>query len=219
MRHRVIAVILILIIGVGIFVGIYGLQQNLFNTFDPDSRYQSQRLDYMGVIYANRSTQYGFFEGYSETNSCPWGFIHVGIDYFFYNNTEVVAAAPGYVESISWRVNPDTTLNMYNIYIMIRFNSSIVLHYGFEPFTHVEGDQNRQLSMIEVQVGDWVMKGDVIARFLHVEEGAHIHFGVRPGSGDQWLDPEPFFGSADHDEIMGLIHDYHPGWNLSYPAP
>jgi murein DD-endopeptidase MepM/ murein hydrolase activator NlpD len=219
MRLKVLAVVLILIIGVGILVGIFGFQQNYFNTFDPGSRYQSEQLDYMGVIYENRSAIYAFNEGYSETNSCPWGFIHIGIDYFFNNNSDVVAAAPGYVESISWRLNPDTTLNMYNIYIVIRFNSSIVLHYGFEPFTHVEGDQDRQLSMLEVQVGDWVMKGDVIARFLHIESGAHIHFGVRPGSGDEWLNPEPFFGSTDHSEIMGLIHDYHPGWNLSYPAP
>ncbi|MDH4214700.1 MAG: peptidoglycan DD-metalloendopeptidase family protein [Candidatus Thorarchaeota archaeon] len=217
MRVRVLATILILIVGVGVFIGIYGLQQNWFNTFDPGNRYQSQRLDYMGVIYDNRSSQYGFFEGYSETNSSPWGFIHNGIDYFFNNNTDVTAGAPGYVEDISWRVNPDTTLNMYNIFVMIRFNASIVLHYAFEPFTHVEGDQNRQLTMLEIQVGDWVMKGDLIGRFLFVEDGAHIHFGVR--AGNEWLDPEPFFGAADHDEIMGLINDYHPGWNVSYPAP
>lgn len=217
MQSRSIALLLILVIGAGAFIGIYGLRNNLFMTFDPGDRYQSQRLDYMGVIYANRSSQYGFFEGYSETNSCPWGFIHNGIDYFFTNNTEVIAAAPGYVEEVNWRVNPDTTLNMYNIFVVIRFNASIVLHYCFEPFTHVEGDQYRQLEMLSVKVGDWVMKGDTIGRFLYVEEAAHIHFGVK--GGDIWYDPEPFFGSSDHDEIMALINDYHPGWSLSYPAP
>jgi hypothetical protein len=217
MRLKAVALIVIIIIGVGVFIGIYGLQNNLFTTFDPGDRYQSQRLDYMGVIYANRSDIYAFNEGYSETNSCPWGFIHCGIDYFFNNDSEVISAAPGYVESISWRVNPDTTVNMYNIFVMIRFNASILLHYCFEPFTHVEGDQNRLLSMLEVHVGDWVMKGDVIGQFLHVESGAHIHFGLQ--TGNVWWNPEPFFGSADHNEIMGLIHDYNPGWNLSYPAP
>jgi len=217
MRPRCIALLLIVILGAGVSIGLYGLQNNLFTTFDPGDRYQSQRLDYMGVIYANRSSQYGFFEGYSETNSCPWGFIHNGIDYFFINNSEVIAAAPGYVEQISWRVNPDTTLNMYNIFVVIRFNASIVLQYSFEPFTHVEGDQNRQMAMLSIQVGDWVTKGDLIGRFLFVEEAAHIHFGVK--NGDTWYDPEPFFGSSDHDEIMGLIGYYHPGWNISYSAP
>jgi uncharacterized membrane protein len=217
MRQRTIALFVIVIIGIGVFAGVLILRNGDNALFDPGDRYESLRLDYMGVIYANRSDIYAFNEGYSETNSCPWGFIHNGIDYFFLNNTEVVAAAPGYVEDVSWRVNPDTTLNMYNIFVTIRFNASIELSYGFEPFTHVEGDQYRQLAMLGIQVGDWVSKGDTIARFLHVESGAHIHFGVRQGN--TWFDPEPFFGSADHDEIMALINDYHLGWNLSYPAP
>jgi murein DD-endopeptidase MepM/ murein hydrolase activator NlpD len=171
----------------------------------------------MGVIYANRSDMYGYFEGYSETADCPWGFVHNGIDYFFYNNSPVIAAAPGYVEDVSWRENPNTTLNMYNIYVAIRFNATILVRYTFEPFTHVVGDQDKQLSMLTVQEGDWVQKGDVIGRFLHVEDAAHVHFGVT--SGNDWLDPEPFFGVSDHTEILGLIGTYHPGWNLSYPAP
>lgn len=217
MRIKTLALLVIVIISIGVFVGIYSIRDDLFSTFNPSDRYQSEKLDYMGVIYANRSSQYGFFEGYSETNSCPWGFIHNGIDYFFYNNTEVIAAAPGYVEEISWRVNPDTTLNMYNIFVMIRFNASIVLHYCFEPFTHVEGDHLRQLDMLNIREGDWVDKADLIGMFLHVEEAAHIHFGVRQG--DKWLNPEPFFGPDDHDEIMTLINEYHPGWFLSYPLP
>jgi hypothetical protein len=63
MRLKAVALIVIIIIGVGVFIGIYGLQNNLFTTFDPGDRYQSQRLDYMGVIYANRSDIYAFNEG------------------------------------------------------------------------------------------------------------------------------------------------------------
>lgn len=217
MRIRIVALLLIIVIGIGIFFVIGELQNNGLSTFDPGDRYQSQNLDYMGVIYVNRSSQYGFFEGYSETNSCPWGFIHSGVDYFFINDTEVIAAAPGYVEDVSWRENPDTTLNMYNIFVTIRFNASIVLAYTFEPFTHQEGDQDRQLAMLTVQEGDWVSKGDVVGRFLYVEDGAHVDFGIRKGN--DRINPEPFFGTSDHDEIMALINEYHPGWNLSYPAP
>jgi murein DD-endopeptidase MepM/ murein hydrolase activator NlpD len=217
MRTKAAALLIITVVCIGAVVSIYGLQNNWFAPFDPGDRYYSQRLDYMGVIYANRSDIYAFNDGYSETNSCPWGFIHNGIDYFFLNDSEVVAAAPGYVEDVSWRVNPDTTLNMYNIFVTIRFNKSLELYYSFEPFTHVEGDQYRQIVMLSVQVGDWVSKGDTIGRFLCVENGGHIHFSVRHGN--TWFNPEPFFGSADHNEIMALVHEYHPSWNLSYPAP
>jgi len=215
MRRKPLVVFLVLVIVVGVvFFAGNSLPPS---TFDPGDRYASDRLDYMGVIYTNRSDICSYNEGYSETADCPWGFVHNGIDYFFYNNSQVIAAAPGYVEDVSWRENPDTTLNMYNIYVVIRFNATVVVRYGFEPFTHVVGDQNRQLSMLSVQEGDWVQKGDVIGRFLFVKDAAHIHFGVV--TGNEWLDPEPFFGGTDRTEILGLIHTYHPDWDLSYPAP
>lgn len=217
MRLKIIALFLVFVIGIGAFAGLFILQNGKGAFFNPGDRYQSQRLDYMGVIYTNQSDIYAFNDGYSETNSCPWGFIHNGIDYFFLNDSEVIAAAPGYVESVNWRLNPDTTLNMYNVFVTIRFNKTLELYYSFEPFTHVEGDQNRQIAMLCVQVGDWVSKGDTIGRFLCAENGGHIHFSVRHGN--TWFNPESFFGSADHDEIMSLIHDYHPSWNLSYPNP
>ena len=214
MRRRSLSLIVIIIIGIGVVAGL-----TLFsNHFDPGSRYSSQRLDYMGVIYRNHSDIYAFNEGYSETDDCPWGFVHNGIDYFFNNDSEVLAATPGQISSINWREfdNESNPLNRYNVFIRIRFNATIELSYGFEPFTFVDGDQNRQIAMISVKVGDWVDKGDVIARFFHVGVGAHIHFAVTMENA--FLNPEPFFGGADRTELLSLIHSYHPGWNISYPA-
>jgi hypothetical protein len=71
--------------------------------------------------------------------------------------------------------------------------------------------------MLAVHEGDWVQKGDLIGHLLRVEDSAHIHFGAQKGN--DWLDPEPFFGASDLAEILGLIEMYHPGWHLSYPAP
>ncbi|RDE12886.1 MAG: hypothetical protein C4K47_07090 [Candidatus Thorarchaeota archaeon] len=211
------ALLVILIVVSGLVIALFVRNSLQPATFDPGDRYPSTKLNYMGVIYVNRSDLYGYYEGYSETADCPWGFIHNGIDYVFYNNSPVIAAAPGYVEDVSWRENPNTTLNMYNIYVAIRFNATILVRYGFEPFTHVVGDQYRQLSMLTVEEGDWVQKGDLIGHFLRIEDSAHIHFGVQKGN--DWLDPEPFFGASDLAEILGLIEIYHPGWELSYPAP
>ena len=78
--------------------------------------------------------------------------------------------------------------------------------------THIviDGENN------EYNPGGWVDKGDVIARFFHVGVGAHIHFAVTMENA--FLNPEPFFGGADRTELLSLIHSYHPGWNISYPA-
>ncbi|RDE17783.1 MAG: hypothetical protein C4K49_01035 [Candidatus Thorarchaeota archaeon] len=217
MRRKLLVVFVVLVLAVGVGIAFFARDSLLPSTFDPGDRYASDRLDYMGVIYANRSDMYDWRGGYSETTDCPWGRIHNGIDFFFYNDSEVIAAAPGYIEDVSWRENPDTTLNMYNIYVAIRFNATITLRYTFEPFTHIVGDQDRQLSMLTVQEGNWVQKGDMIGRFLAVEDSSHVHFGVV--CGNEWIDPKPFYGPSDLAEILEFIHTYQPTWDLSYPAP
>ncbi len=213
MRRRSVIVLSIIMCVVILF----WVQTTIRRPFDPGDRYPSTRLDYMGVVYANRSDIHDFREGYSETEDCPWGFIHSGIDYFFYNNSRVIAAAPGYVERIWWQENENSSLNLYNIFVNIRFNASVVLHYLFEPSTHTVGDQYRQISMLTVKVGDWVMKGDTIGRLLNVDGGGLLHFSVMVN--DKMVDPVPFFGESDLQELLELVHTYHPDWNVSYPAP
>ncbi|MEM2142889.1 MAG: M23 family metallopeptidase [Candidatus Thorarchaeota archaeon] len=215
MRRRVGAVLLLAIVLLLLVFRTSIIRLSNEVIFDPGGRYDPRSLDYMGVIYSNRSDIYAYHNGYSTTTDCPWGFVHNGIDYHFKNNSLVIAAAPGYVEYVGWRINPDTTVNLYNIFVFVRFNVSVVLMYTFEPFTHVEGDHLRQLDMLLVKEGDWVQKGDPIGSFLHVEDGAHIHFGVTVNH--EWVDPEPFFGDSDRLELLSLIHSYHPDWEISYP--
>jgi murein DD-endopeptidase MepM/ murein hydrolase activator NlpD len=211
--------VLVILVVIFASVFVYSARDYLLPAaFDPGDRYRSDRLDYMGVIYANRSDMYDWRGGYSETIDCPWGRIHNGLDFFFYNNSPVIAAAPGYVEDVSWRENPNTTLNMYNIYVAIRFNATIVVRYTFEPFTHAVGDQDRQLSMLAVLEGEWVQKGDLIGHFLAVDEtSGHVHFGVVKGN--EWIDPKPFYGASDLVEMLAFAHTYQPTWDISYPAP
>ena len=76
-----------------------------------DDIYENVELDYMNVVYDNRSDIYAFNEGYSSSINCPWGFIHEGIDYFLINNSKVIAATPGQVEKIEWTDNGEGTEN------------------------------------------------------------------------------------------------------------
>ncbi|MHA1219247.1 MAG: hypothetical protein ACTSSN_10390 [Candidatus Heimdallarchaeaceae archaeon] len=184
-------------------------------TFNPGERYVSDNLNYMNVIYENRSDNYAFNEGYSESTSCPWGFIHNGLDYFFLNNSKVISASPGQVEEISWRDNGEGIENRFYVSIRIRFNKSITLGYNFEPWTQNPADKDKQLAMVLVQEGDWVELGQEIARFLYVQESAHIHFDV--SYNNQQTCPEPFFSTAGYNEMMTMIHIFQPSWELCYP--
>ncbi len=204
-------ILLIAIIAVGTLFLVY-MWDSLF--FDAGERYDSTNLNFMTVIYGNRSDNYGFNEGYSETISCPWGFIHNGLDYFLLNNSQVIAAAPGKVVEIRWKDNGEGIENRYYVGIQIRYNKTITLWYNFEPWTQNPADKDKQLAMLQVAEGDWVELGQEIARFLYVQESAHIHFDVSY-KGDQ-VCPKPFFSTVGYNEIMTMIDIFQDNWSLCY---
>jgi hypothetical protein len=179
--------------------------------FENEERYDMTILNNMGVIYTNRSDIAHWNNGYSETNQCPWGDIHNGLDYMFYNNSPVIAASPGLVENIEIGYLENSTI--YKVDVKIRFNESITIEYGFE------GDGNetlraQQVAMLDIQIGDWVEKGAQIANFLRPTEFDHIHFSVYKN--DVSFCPRLVMGVDDYNEIRGLIDLFHPTWELCY---
>jgi hypothetical protein len=209
----VLGVVVILAVAVAVVYTLNNDPSESDDPFDNEGRYDSTALDNMGVIYSNRSDIAFWNDGYSETDACPWGFIHNGLDYFFYNDSVVIAAAPGLVESIEVGYLENSTF--YKVCVKIQFNESIILEYSFEG----EGNETcraQQVEMLGIEVGDWVAKGDQIAKFLRPSEYSHIHFGV-------YLDyvafcPGLVMGPDDYTEIMALIHSFHPTWELCYPG-
>ncbi len=212
MRKITIAVIIIVILGAGLGgTFLYFSWNRLF--FNAGDRYDSTNLDFMDVIYENRSDIYAFNEGYSESNACPWGFEHNGIDYFLVNNSKVLAAAPGRVIESSWREYDSE--NRYHIGINIQYNRSLFVNYNFEPWTQNEADKDKQILMLKVQEGDWVEQGQEIARFLYVNEGAHIHFDVIEKN--ERTCPRKYFSTEGYAELIAMIKQFTPDWELCYP--
>ncbi|MFW9977811.1 MAG: M23 family metallopeptidase [Candidatus Thorarchaeota archaeon] len=220
MRRRTSCIILLVIICIGVvlYIQFGGVPinpdpPNGENTFDNEGRYDSANLNYMGIIYTNQSDILNWNGGYSESTNCPWGATHNGLDFAFVNDSEVIAAAPGLVEEIHW-TDTGPTENIYMIHVSIRFNESIQIGYVFEPWTTNSTDADRQIEMLEIEVGDWVAKGDTIGHFLAIGGGAHIHFAVYDGEATC---PRPFFSEDAYLELMSLVHSYHSDWELCYP--
>ena len=149
MRKAAIILILLVIVA-GVALVLYQMNEN---TFETEGRYDPSVLDDMGVIYDNRSDIVSYNEGYSESASCPWGFIHNGIDYFYFNNSDVIAAAPGLVETIDLRDWGPEAQHRYTISVEIRFNASVYLIYNFEPWTNSTDEQAQQVEMFNIEVG------------------------------------------------------------------
>ena len=195
-----------------IYLGDYFFDEDV-DTFDNEGRYDSTILDNMGVIYANRSDILAWNNGYSETDVCPWGAVHNGLDYMFYNNSPVISAAPGYVEDIELGYLPNSTI--YVVGVAIRFNITLTHQYAFEGNATTEDTRDQQVAMLDVEIGDWVVKGEQIGRFLTPVELDHVHFAVY---NEEAICPRLVMGESDYNEIMSLIEVFHPGenWQLCY---
>ncbi|MBD3352498.1 MAG: peptidoglycan DD-metalloendopeptidase family protein [Candidatus Lokiarchaeota archaeon] len=203
-------IITLCILIVGTFSALYFLRDD----FDAEGRYDSSELNMLGVVYEDRSNITAFNEGYSTTDQCPWGFVHKGIDYFFANDSAVIAAAPGRINDIHINDYGDSVENRYHLAVEVQFNNSVFVNYVFEPWTQAEADINHQEALLTVTEGDWIEKSQKIATFLAIGSGAHIHFDVVENNDKPC--PSRYFTSAGYTEIMEMIHGFHPTWCLCY---
>jgi len=213
MKKQIVAgIIIALVVAVGV-VFLLGFDPEPEDTFDNEGRYDSTVLNNMGVIYENRSDIMAWNNGYSETDVCPWGAVHNGLDYMFYNNSPVISAAPGLVEDIEIGYLPDSTI--YVVGVAIRFNSTLTHQYAFEGNATTPALRDQQVAMLDIEIGDWVVKGEQIGRFLTPVELDHVHFAVYIGDA---ICPGLVMGQDDYNEIMSLIEFFHPseGWQLCY---
>ena len=213
MKKQIVAgIIIALVVAVGV-VFLLGFDPEPEDTFDNEGRYDSTVLNNMGVIYANQSDILAWNNGYSETDVCPWGAMHNGLDYMFYNNSPVISAAPGLVEDIEIGYLPDSTI--YVVGVAIRFNSTLTHQYAFEGNATTPALRDQQVAMLDIEIGDWVIKGEQIGRFLTPVELDHVHFAVYIGDA---ICPGLVMGQDDYNEIMSLIEFFHPseGWQLCY---
>jgi hypothetical protein len=215
MKKQIVAgFIIALVVAVGV-VFILGMDESGGDPpFDNEGRYDSTVLNNMGVIYASQSDIMAWNNGYSETDVCPWGAVHNGLDYMFYNNSPVISAAPGLVEDIEIGYLPDSTI--YVVGVAIRFNSTLTHQYAFEGNATTAALRDQQVAMLDVAIGDWVVKGEQIGKFLTPVELDHVHFAVYVN--DISHCPRLFMGEDDYNEIMSLIELFHAGegWELCY---
>jgi hypothetical protein len=168
----------------------------------------------MKVIYESPSNIVAWNEGWSNTDQCPWGFVHEGLDYFFTNNSAVLAATPGIVTEVLYRDNGAAFDNRYWVTIWMQFNQTMFIGYNFESWTNKTSDWENQQSMIAVEVGDWIEQGQEIGRFLAVGGGAHIHFDVIENN--EKYCPQKYLSIDAYNELLSLVHSYHPTWDLCY---
>ncbi|MHA1251236.1 MAG: M23 family metallopeptidase [Candidatus Helarchaeota archaeon] len=207
-KYKIILLVVI-ILGGSTFIYLLYLRGFFFSSW---GRYDESKLE-MEAPWEKAEDIHSWNEGYSESDDCPWGFEHRGLDFFFNDSDKVLAIAPGYIESIEL-VDFGGDENRYHIKVNIRFSREFLLVYGFEPWTTSKSDAEKQLDELKIKEGDWVKTGGVIANFVGYTDSAHIHFDLYL-NGEQTC-PKNYFSDEAYDEIMSLIHKYHDDWEMCY---
>jgi hypothetical protein len=150
-------------------------------------------------------------EAFSSTSSAPWGFAHSGIDFF---PTETLkpfrSAAAGTVKEYRLWQNGQN----WQVSVGIQYNATYTVNYGFEPFSAVEADGQKQLANMRVTSGQKVAQGDTIG-YLYVAAGAaHVDFGLIKEN--QRICPEPYFTPAARQAVLTTIQGTYPGAMMCY---
>ena len=104
------------------------------------------------------------------------------------------------------------TITDVNVYID-KLNATLTHQYAFEGNATTETTRDQQVAMLDIEIGDWVVKGEQIGRFLTPVALDHVHFAVYIGDA---ICPRLVMGQTDYDEIMTLVHSFHPTWELCY---
>jgi murein DD-endopeptidase MepM/ murein hydrolase activator NlpD len=163
--------------------------------------------------YAYQSEMNVINEAYSETTACPWGFVHLGIDFFPVGDLATFrAASAGTIERLERYHNPVS--GTWQVNLDLRINSMYRLGYAFEPFSTNEAHADTQMANISVVQGQSVIQGQVLGRLLARGGGAHVHFSLyRDGTN---VCPESYFTLEARDSILAILHRTFPGAFLCY---
>lgn len=116
--------------------------------------------------YVNEADIVSINEAYSETATCPWGFVHQGIDFFPQLGSlhDFQTVSSGVVDDVNLWLNPGN--NFWQVNVRIQYNNTISVEYAFEPMSSLQADGQTQLANILVAAGDTVSSGQLIGR-LH----------------------------------------------------
>ena len=150
-------------------------------------------------------------EAFSLHENAPWGFKHVGIDFFPEESLKQFrTSCGGEVTNVELWQNGEK----WQVNIIIACDKEFMLVYSFEPFTKEETVGQEQLKQITVKAGDNVTKNDVIGALVLSEGSGHVHFSLKQNN--EFICPKEYFTEEGYDSIMRIIHKTHPDWEMCY---
>ncbi|MFX0063466.1 MAG: hypothetical protein ACFFC7_14915 [Candidatus Hermodarchaeota archaeon] len=151
-------------------------------------------------------------EAYSDTENCPWKFVHQGIDFFTFNNSPFQAVADC---KLTEKVKLYNTGNgEWQVNVRLEYNSDVWFSYAFEPDSANELHGDQQLAMIPHAEGIQLKKGDLLGNLLSVNDGAHVDWSIFIY--DTNVCPAPFFTPEAYQSVLNTIKQTNATWEMCY---
>ena len=169
-------------------------------------------LDFLIDPFEDISDISQVINGYSNTSSCPWGYVHLGFDFYFDDMAKVMAAASGQITSIE--IIDRFISPRYFVRVIIKYNDTTQLIYDFETGTSLYTDAELMLSFISKNEGDWLVLDWNFALFRKICADSHIFFTVEENGVRYPIDR--YYSSYGFGIMEELVHSFHPTWNVCY---
>ena len=165
----------------------------------------------LSTPYVNESDIAFINEAFSLHDNAPWGFKHVGIDFFPAESLKAFrTSCAGKVDKVELWKNGEK----WQVNIIISCNAEFILLYSFEPFTQDEKTGQDQLAQISIKEGVSVEKNEKIGNLIITANGGHVHFSLKQNN--EFICPKAYFTEAAYQSIMDIIHKKHPDWEMCY---
>jgi len=176
--------------------------------------------------YIDENDMESINEAFSVDECAPWGFGHLGIDFFpagaignpgEYKSFQAVC--PGTVTSISPYYNPvggPNGFGQHQVNVEIEYDSTYSVIYAFETWSDIQTDGYAQISNIQshIALNDFIPQGHIIGELVKAGNAAHIHFGLRENGMD--ICPEPYFTPGARISILNVLHKIYPHARMCY---
>ena len=146
-------------------------------------------LSYVGPYSSNQSTA---------------GYIHNGIDFMASKDlVEYRSISDGLVTEAKVFYDSTRADTHPQVNIIVKYNKNTTVVYTFEPYSKDVADAERQLTLINVKVGDTITAGQSLGKLIKTAPQSHVHIHIMKDNKEFCF--ADMFTDQDKSEMLGAV--------------
>ena len=136
-----------------------------------------------------------------SSNQDEAGYIHNGLDFMSDQDlVEYRAVSGGVVAEAKVFYDSSRSDTHPQVNLIVLYNETTKIVYSFEPYSKDIADAERQLTLMNVAVGDTIVAGQSLGKLIKTAPQSHVHIHVMKN--DKTLCFDTMFPESDVTEMM-----------------